>query len=545
MKHLKDFANCYGVFAFVVLCNGYWLFRGLNGEGYSLHLLWAMPLLLLGVWDLLQERHTLMRNYPLLGHIRWLFEESRPYLRQYIVEGNLSGRPFNRHQRSLVYQRAKNVVDAQPLGTELDVYDDSYEFMNHSIGAGRIEASDLRTTVGSRQCDRPYNASLLNISAMSFGALGHRAIEALNMGAARGNFYHDTGEGGISRYHRNHGGDLVWEIGTGYFGCRDKQGRFDVAQFEDQARSDQVKMVEIKLSQGAKPGHGGVLPGAKVTPEIAAARHIPVARDCISPPAHSAFSSPLELLDFAALLRERSGGKPVGIKLCVGLPWELLSICKAMLESGIRLDYIVVDGSEGGTGAAPEEFSDHVGMPLRDGLVMVRNALVGTGLRKEVHIAASGKIHSAFTMAANLALGADWCNAARPFMFALGCVQSKNCHTDRCPTGVATQDLKRQRGLVVVDKAERVTHFHHNTLKRLGELVGAAGLAHPSELRPHHLYHRQGPNALANMEKIKDFLAPNILLDDPDSTPYGEWWAAARTDTFKPDFETGPSHHRS
>lgn len=506
-------------------------------------LLALIPLSLLGIWDFFQQRHTLLRNFPLVGHLRWVFESARPYLRQYIVESDLSGRPFSREQRSLVYARAKNVIDASPLGTDLDVYDDQYELVTHSICAREINNTDFRVKVGNRQCARPYDASLLNISAMSFGALSARAIEALNRGACEGGFYHDTGEGGISPYHRVHGGDLVWEIGTGYFGCRDRAGHFDAAKFADEAQNDQIKMVEIKLSQGAKPGHGGVLPGPKVTEEIARVRGVPPAVDCVSPPSHSAFSTPVELLEFAALLRECSKGKPVGIKLCVGHPWELFAICKGMLETGIRLDFIVVDGAEGGTGAAPEELSDHVGMALREGLVMVRNALVGTGLREDVRIAASGKILGGFSIASNLALGADWCNSARAFMFALGCVMSKNCHTNKCPTGVATQDPRRQRGLVVEDKYMRVANYHKNTLRRLGELIGAAGLSHPEQLLPHHLHHRLSPNEVATMDQIKDFLQHNQLLEEPHTTPYRDWWAAATADSFQPLRATGPSRY--
>ncbi len=507
---------------------------------WRISLLLLAPLASVGLWDFFQRRHTLMRNYPLVAHFRWLFEWARPYLRQYVVEGDLTGRPFNREQRSLVYARAKGTIDASPLGTDLDVYDGQYELMTHSIRALTVGDTDFRVRIGNEQCTRPYDASLLNISAMSFGALGGRAIEALNKGALKGGFYHDTGEGGISRYHLRHGGDLVWEIGTGYFGCRNEAGDFDATAFAEQAQRDQVKMVEIKLSQGAKPGHGGVLPGPKVTAEIARARGVPPGVDCVSPPSHSAFSTPVELLEFAAVLRERSGGKPVGIKLCVGHPWELFAICKAMLETGIRLDYVVIDGAEGGTGAAPEELSDHVGMALREGLVMARNALVGTGLRDEVRLAASGKVYSAFSIASNMALGADWCNSARAFMFALGCVMSKNCHTDKCPTGVATQNQRRQRGLVVEEKYLRVANYHRNTLQRLGELIGAAGLSHPAELLPHHLHQRLNPNQVTTIDNIKDFLTHGQLLEGPESTPYAEWWAAATADSFQPSQKTGP-----
>ncbi|ASK34351.1 FMN-binding glutamate synthase family protein [Alloalcanivorax mobilis] len=516
------------------------------------HIGWLWPLagvlwLLagLGVWDLFQHRHTLMRNYPLLAHFRWMFEFLRPFLRQYIVENDREGRPYNRDERSLIYQRAKNAVDAKPFGTDLNVYDGDYQMVTHSMAPRPKANADFRVRVGGAACTQPYDVSLLNVSAMSFGSLSAPAIEALNLGARQGGFYHDTGEGGVSPYHTRHGGDLVWEIGSGYFGCRDDQGRFDRELFKKQARQDQVKMIEIKLSQGAKPGHGGVLPAAKITREIADTRKIPMREDCVSPAYHTAFSTPRELIEFAASLREDAGGKPVGVKLCVGHPWEVLALCKAMLETGLRLDFIVVDGAEGGTGAAPEEFSDHIGMPLREGLLFVRNALVATGLRGEIRLAASGKVYSAYTLAANLALGADWCNAARAFMLSLGCVQTKNCHTDRCPTGVATQNPSRQRGLVVADKAPRVRNFHFHTLEHLAELIAAAGLDHPGELHPHHLFHRHSATEMVTLDKLYPFLAPDSLLTDADATPYADWWHAADPDSFKPRHTVGPSHHKS
>lgn len=541
---LKEYLARFGTFYVVVALTIWAIIAGLFGSAWAWSLIVLAPLTLLGIWNLFQAKHTLMRNYPILAHGRWISEELRPFLRQYIVEGNLSGRPFSRHQRSIVYERAKNTVDSQPFGSDLDFYGDEYELATHSMAAKALDGTKFRTRIGNSQCKQPYDAALLNVSAMSFGSLSGKAIRALNKGAEMGGFYHDTGEGGLSEHHRAYNGDLVWELGTGYFGCRTKEGRFDPDLFRDTAQSDQVKMVEIKLSQGAKPGHGGVLPGAKVTSEIAKARQISEGEECVSPGSHPEFDTPVGLMEFVARLRELSGGKPIGIKLCVGHPWELLAVCKASLKTGIRPDFIVVDGAEGGTGAAPEEFSDNVGLPLRDGLIMVRNALVGTGLREDIAIGASGKVFSAFSMANNLALGADWCNAARAFMFSLGCVMTKRCHTDTCPTGVATQNPSRQRGLVIDDKAERVYHFQRNTLKRLGELVGAAGLDHPGELRPHHLYHRQGPNALTTMDRIHHFLEPNALIDEPEATPYAEWWAAASPDTFKPLRETGPSHHR-
>ncbi len=492
----------------------------------------TLPLLLLAAYDFFQRQHTLWRNYPLLAHIRWIMEDLRPYARAYVVEGDLEGRPFNHQQRALVYARAKGQLDSHPFGTELDVYSDEYEWLAHSIVPNAQAPLEWRVDVGSRQCTQPYSAALLNISAMSFGSLSANAIMALNKGAAAGDFYHDTGEGGISRYHRSHGGDLVWEIGSGYFGCRTDDGQFDPAQFADNARDPQVKMVEIKLSQGAKPGHGGMLPGSKVTQEIAEARGVPVGSDCISPPAHATFSTPIELLEWAGELRELSGGKPVGIKLCVGKPHEVFAIMKAMRETGITLDYIVVDGAEGGTGAAPVEFSNRVGMPLREGLILVRNALVGTGLKPEVKLAAAGMVHSGAGMAMNFGLGADWCNAGRGFMFALGCVQSMKCHADTCPTGIATQDATRQRGLVPMEKAERVARFQRHTLHSFREMVVAMGLDNPWQIAHAHISERQNGAQSDSIDRLHHFVEPGELLDSPESTPYASAWAAARADTF-------------
>ncbi|MDQ0503454.1 FMN-binding glutamate synthase family protein [Xanthobacter agilis] len=498
------------------------------------------PLVLLGVFDIIQPNHSLLRNYPVIGSMRWLFEAIRPYLRQYLMEDDLSEKPYNRDDRSLVYARSKNEEDRQPFGTELDTYAAEYEWMTHSLAPTPVSREPFRVTVGGPACTRPYSASVLNVSAMSFGSLGGNAIEALNLGAKRGGFYHDTGEGSLSKYHRIHGGDVVWEIASGYFGCRNPDGTFSAERFRERAADDQVKMIEVKLSQGAKPGHGGMLPGAKVTPEIAEARGIPVGRDCISPARHSAFSTPVEMMEFVGRLRELSGGKPVGLKLCVGHPTEVFAMAKAMLKTGIRPDFIVVDGSEGGTGAAPHELADHVGMPLREGLIIVRNALVGTGLRPEVRLAASGKVTSGFSMAANMAIGADWCNAARAFMFSLGCVMSMRCHTGQCPTGVTTSDPHLQRGLVVAEKAERVQNFQHHTVAALAELVAAAGLTHPSELLPHHIWHRVSPIEVKALDRIYPFLPAEILLAAPDETHYAADWAAADPDSFSPRHVVGP-----
>ena len=501
---------------------------------------WALAapvaaLAVLGLYDWLQRRHTLLRNYPLLARFRWLIESVRPELRQYLFESDTEAAPFSRRQRSLVYQRAKAANDKVPFGTELDVDADGHEWLNPSSApcGGEPDAAP-RVGIGNDQCAQPYAASVLNISAMSFGSLSAAAIRALNRGAAAGGFAHDTGEGGISRYHREAGGDLIWEIGSGYFGCRDDHGRFDPERFAEQAADPQVKMIEVKLSQGAKPGHGGVLPAAKVTPEIAAAREVPVGRDCISPPAHSAFDSPRGLVEFLGRLRERSGGKPVGFKLCIGHRWEFLAICKAMRETQIVPDFVVVDGAEGGTGAAPLELTDHVGTPLREGLLFVHNALVGCELRDRVRVGAAGKVTSGFRIARNLAVGADWCNAARGFMFALGCIQSQSCHTDRCPTGVATQDPWRQRGLDVTDKSERVRRFHDRTVAALTEVVAACGLEHPAQLRPWHIARRDGRAGVETLDHVYPFLATGELLAGSDHPDYRSAWAAARADSFRP-----------
>ncbi|MHA7899512.1 MAG: FMN-binding glutamate synthase family protein [Henriciella sp.] len=489
---------------------------------------------LVGLYDMAQTQHTLWRNFPILGRMRWVAESLRPFFRSYIVESETEGRPFNHEERRMVYRRAKNVSSVEPFGSHLDIQSPPYEWLAHSIGAAHPGETDPRILVGAPGTAKPYSASVLNISAMSFGSLGAHAIEALNRGAAKGGFFHDSGEGGISRYHKAGGGDLVWELGSGYFGCRAPNGGFDPVQFEATAKSDQVKMIEIKLSQGAKPGHGGVLPGAKVTPEIAEARGIPVGETCYSPAHHTAFDDPKSMLDFIDQLRELSGGKPVGFKLCIGNRWEFLAICKAMVETGQRADFIVIDGAEGGTGAAPAEFLDYVGAPLRQGLVFARNALVGCGLKDDIKLAASGKQVSAFAMAASLALGADWINTARGFMFSLGCIQSLHCHNNTCPTGIATSDPGRQRGLVVSDKAERVYHFHKNTVAALMEVVGAAGCQHPSELAPHHIIHRVTADEALPADLAYDLLAPGALLAAPLETSLARDWTMAQSTSFKP-----------
>ncbi|HZV08459.1 MAG TPA: FMN-binding glutamate synthase family protein, partial [Novosphingobium sp.] len=492
-----------------------------------------LPVLAVCLVDLFQKGHSLRRNFPAAARFRWMFEWLRPYLRSYIVESDLDGRPFSHEERALVYARAHGTSDAHPFGTELDVYSGEYEWLAHSMRPNPDAPADMRVKVGSDQCAKPYMASRLNISAMSFGSLGSHAVEALNLGAKMAGCYHDTGEGAVSPYHLKHGGDVVFQVASGYFGCRDGQGRFDPARFADTAQAESIRMIEIKLSQGAKPGHGGMLPAAKITPEIAATRGIPMGEDCISPPAHSAFSSPRELLEFAAQLRELSGGKPVGLKLCVGFPHEIFALAKAMLASGITLDFIVVDGAEGGTGAAPTELSDRVGMPLREGLMVVRNALVGTGLKTQVRLAASGKVTSGASIAMNAALGADWSNAARAFMFSLGCVQSLKCHTGTCPTGIATQSPARQRGLVVPEKAERVARFHKATIHALHEIVVAAGLDNPGDFRPSHLRHRINVAEMRQMDEIYPFARPGELLGGGGHPTLRRWWDAASPDSFR------------
>ena len=492
---------------------------------------------LLGLFDLLQSNHAVRRNYPILGNIRYMVEGIRPEIRQYLLESDSDALPFSRAQRSLVYSRAKNETADKPFGTLVDVYQPGFEFISHSMRPAPLSDPDgFRVTIGGPQCTQPYSASVFNISAMSFGSLSANAIRALNQGAQRGNFAHDTGEGSISPYHREHGGDLIWELGSGYFGCRTDDGRFDPQRFAEQARAPQVRMIEIKMSQGAKPGHGGILPKHKVTLEIAQTRGIPMGQDCISPSSHSAFSTPLEMVQFIAQLRALSGGKPVGFKFCLGHPWEFMGIAKAMLQTGILPDFIVVDGKEGGTGAAPVEFTDHMGVPMREGLLFVHNTLVGLNLRDKIKLGASGKIVSAFDIASVLAIGADWCNSARGFMFAIGCIQSQSCHTNKCPPGVATQDPLRQRALVVPDKAARVFSFHRNTLRALAEMLAAAGLTHPSQLQAKHLVRRMSASEIKLFSQLHVFLTPGELLKgEVQGEFYSRMWQLARADSFEPN----------
>ncbi|MBI1261914.1 MAG: FMN-binding glutamate synthase family protein [Rhizobiales bacterium] len=497
-------------------------------------LLLTIPVMALGLYDWNQTSWSITRNYPVAGRIRWMFYELRPFFRAYVVEDNLSGTPFSFEARNLVHERARGQTDTHPFGTERETDDHNYHWLMHSIAPEDDVETHPRVDVGNSQTKKTYSASVLNISAMSFGALSANAITALNLGAKQGSFYHDTGEGGLSDHHLKHGGDLVWELGSGYFGARDRDGKFDAERFRDSAAHDQVKMTEIKLSQGAKPGHGGLLPGAKVTEEIARVRGVPAGKDCLSPRGHSAFSTPMEMLEFAARMRDLSGGKPVGIKLCIGQPYEVFAIMKAILKSGIRPEFIVVDGGEGGTGAAPIELSDWVGMPLTEGLILMRNALVGCGLKEDIKLVASGKVYSGMGLVRNLAIGADWCNAARAFMMSVGCIQAQRCHLGTCPTGVTTQDPARQRGLVPEVQGERAARFHAKTVEAMSEMVAAAGLKHPKDLQPHHLMHRVGPESALPLDQIHPFLPKGILTQAPEDTIYSDWWAAAQAESFRP-----------
>ncbi len=489
----------------------------------------AGPLSLLGIYDLVQPQHTLWRNYPVISHMRWIFEGIRPEIRQYLIESDADSFPFSREQRSLVYQRAKNELQTIPFGTQQDVYAPNYTFFSHSMQPEHVDPKTLRVRVGGDTCKQPYSCSILNVSAMSFGSLSGNAIAALNRGAAIGGFAHDTGEGGISRYHRENGGDIIWELGSGYFGCRTDDGNFSPEIFAEKAQDPQIKMIEIKLSQGAKPGHGGMLPGAKVTQEISDARGVPVGVDCISPASHKAFSTPLELIDFISTLRDLSNGKPIGFKLCVGHRREFLAMIKAMLKRDVYPDFIVVDGKEGGTGAAPVEFSNSLGLPLRDGLHFVNMALIGAGIRDKIKIGASGKIVSGADMACAIGLGADWCNSARGFMFSIGCIQARTCHTNRCPTGVATQDALRQSGLHVGNKSQRVANFHDNTLKGFAEMLGAMGLTAPEQITFNMINFREPHLSGTSMVHLDE--GQLLRKDCPEE--YAQHWRNADPSTFK------------
>ena len=499
--------------------------------------LWSLvifgPLIFMTLHDSYQTKHAILRNFPVVGRLRYLFEMVRPEMQQYFIESNIDSFPIAREMRSVIYQRAKGDLETKAFGTQRDVYRVGYEWAAHALAEAELLDQEPRILVGGPDCAKPYSSSRLNISAMSFGALSPTAIRALNSGARIGNFAHNTGEGGVSPYHRAGGGDLVWQIGTAYFGCRTPDGGFDLHHFKDTAQDDQIRMIEIKLSQGAKPGHGGVLPACKVTPEIAKIRHVPVGLTVLSPPRHSTFSTPIGLLEYVAQLRELSGGKPVGFKICIGRRTEFLAICKAMIQTGITPDFITIDGGEGGTGAAPLEFTNSIGMPARDAWAFAHSALVGVNLRDRVRVFGSGKILTGFHMIRAMALGVDACNSARGMMLALGCIQALRCNHDTCPTGVATQNPALYKALVFPDKAQRVAKFHKGTIESFLELLGAMGLSDPHNISPEMLYRRAGDMCVRSYDELYDFLEPGQLLDGADAPE--SWkndWRRSQADSF-------------
>lgn len=492
-----------------------------------------IPFLALGYQDYFQKKQTIRRNFPIFGRFRYLFEAIRPEINQYFVESNSDGVPFSREQRSLVYQRAKNVLDTLPFGTQKNTYDVGYEWINHSVIASDVQAESLRLDVGGPDCKKPYNASIFNVAGMSYGALSSNAVESLVQGAKIGGFAVNTGEGGLSRCHLEGRGDLIWQIGTGYFSCRTPDGNFCEKSFENKSQSESVKMVEIKISQGAKPGLGGILPAKKITPEIAAIRGIPMGADVISPPSHKAFKTPIELMEFIKRLRELSGGKPIGFKICIGKRREFLSICKAMEKTGITPDFIAIDGGEGGTGAAPLEFSNHVGSPGVEGLIFAHNALVGFGMRERIRVMATGKITTGFGVIKRLALGADMAYSARAFMLALGCIQALRCNSNHCPAGVATQDPHLTAGLVVTDKKVRVATYHAGTMESVADMLSAMGLDGHSELRPWHVMRRVSSTEIKHYGEVFDFIEPGSLTKSPLPKDYERAMKIATAESFR------------
>ena len=513
----------------LILLSIFYIFLMLNDIRWFFGLL--APLIILGIYDYFQTKHSILRNFPVLGHIRFILEFIRPEIRQYFISDDENERPFSRELRTVVYERAKNISDTTPFGTQLNTKAFGYTWIMHSIKPIPGKNVDTRILIGEKNCKQPYSASHLNISAMSYGAISPNAIMALNLGAKMGDFYHNTGEGGISDYHLK-GGDLVFQVGTGYFGCRDKDGLFSPQEFEIEANRPEVKMIEIKLSQGAKPGHGGILPAAKLTPEIARVRKVPMGHDVMSPIYHSAFSTPIELLEFIQKLRDLSNGKPVGFKLCIGLRREFLGICKAMIETGIKPDFITVDGGEGGTGAAPLEFTNYIGEPLDDALRFVHNALVGSGLRGDIKVICSGKIITGFDMVYHLALGADLFNCARGMMMSVGCIQSRQCHLNTCPTGVATQNPRLQRGLVVDEKKLRAYHFHKNTLESFYEIIGAMGLNNPNEITLRHLMRRVSIEKCLSLYDIYEPIESGVFLTKKIPESFKYLWEVANAKYF-------------
>ena len=521
------FYSAVGVLLFIavgILFGSFWFFIAIG----------LLLLFLIGLIDYFQKKRAVLGNFPLMGRFRFIFEAIRPELRQYFWEADSDELPYSRNQRAMVYQRSKQILAARPFGSDENQYIEDFSWLNHSISPTRIEDDNFQIKVGVGR--NAYNISILNISGTSFGSISPKAIQAFSLGAKKGGFAHNTGEGSLSKYHEKGGGDTIWQISTGYFGCRTEDGKFNSAQFAEKAKLPQVKMIEIKLSQGAKPGHGGMLLGAKVSPEIAKTRNVPPYQDVISPHKHSEFSTPGELLNFVEKLRNLSEGKPVGIKLCIGHPWELVSIVKAMVQTDIYLDFITVDGSEGGTGAAPVEFTDHLGSPLRDAIVFVDNALIGAGIRDRVKVAASGKIVSAYDIVRVCAIGADWCNMARPFMFSVGCIQARDCASGHCPTGIATMDPKRYRVIDIEDRAERVYNFQRNTRFALKELLEAAGLTHPQDLNRRHIVRRLSASQIKLADQIYPKVETGALIrnEDVEDVRLSSYWKRVDQSSFQP-----------
>jgi glutamate synthase domain-containing protein 2 len=518
------------VFPFsIYLSSAHW------ATGYFIVALLALYVVV-GLYDLWFSPHTLNRLYPVAAYIRYGLEHIRTEIHQYFVASDTEELPFNREQRNLVYRRAKGLDDTQPFGTARDITETGWLGAAHSIAPTVVREETKRITIGGDQCTQPYSAARLNCSALSFGSLSGNAIMALNKGAKLGGFYHNTGEGGYSPYHQQ-GGDIVWQIGTGYFGCRTPDGDFNPDAFAERARQDQVKMIEIKISQGAKPSHGGMLPAAKVTQEIARIRLVEPGKDVLSPPEHRTFNTPRGLLEFIVQLRELSGGKPVGFKLCIGQKYEFMAICKAMVETGIHPDFITVDGAEGGTGAAPVEFSNRFGLPCLEGVHFVHNCLTGVGLRDKIRVIASGKTATGFDVVTKLAVGADLVNAARTMMLALGCLQSQSCNTNKCPTGIATQDRNRGKALDVEARHKRVANFQKRTLESAFDMIGAMGLDDPDDLYAHLIWRRNAEETSQHFDEIYPAIGTGSLLDPNLPGAYTEDWRLASADTFAPQFE--------
>ncbi|MCH9644272.1 MAG: FMN-binding glutamate synthase family protein [Gammaproteobacteria bacterium] len=490
-----------------------------------------LPLIILGFCDM-RSTHNVLRNYPVVGHLRYMLEFIRPEIQQYFVQTDLSGRPFSREMRSLVYRRAKNLDDTHPFGTEHDITKSGYVFANHSIAVKKVKKECGRVTVGGPDCKKPYSASIINVSAMSFGALSQTAVMALNLGAKKGNFYQNTGEGGLTKYHLKHGGDITWQIGTGYFGCRTPEGGFDAEKFKEKANLDAVKMIEIKISQGAKPSHGGVLPGDKVNAEISEIRGVPIGVDCLSPPDHQTFSDPTGLMHYIKQLREYTGGKPIGFKLVIGIKSQFMAMCKAMLETGILPDFITVDGAEGGTGAAPLVFSNRLGMPSDESVAFVHNCLVGCGVRDKIRVISSAKTVTSFDVLRRFALGADMINMARPFLFSIGCIQAIRCNTNTCPTGVTTNKPKRFKAIVPDEKSEHVKNFHDRTIESVLELSGAMGLEHPCDVTPDKIFIRTDEVKSRSISDEYAFVESGNFLSDNIHDYYKKDWAAASAKSF-------------